>query len=102
LSRLVERKPGSVEDVFERCWKIVWPTVYSVVQIAEDAAQEAMSRIFRGLDTYDVHRPLEPWVRRIAVNSALNELRKERRAPVPIEWVAQLENAESTDNVRPA
>ncbi len=47
--------------------------------LAEDVAQEALQRVLRGLDTFDERRPLEPWVRRIAVNRALDELRRDRR-----------------------
>ena len=91
-----EARNGSrtaVTELFERCWKVVWPAVFAVLgnqHQAEDAAQEAIDRIFRSLERFDETRPLEPWVRRIAVNTALNQLRKERKAPLPIEWIPEI------------
>lgn len=48
-----------------------------------DIAQEALVRAFHSLDRYDATRPFYPWLRRIAVNLALNELAKRKvRQPV--------------------
>jgi RNA polymerase sigma-70 factor, ECF subfamily len=72
----------AVERLFDRCWPVAWRAAYAVTldhALAEDVAQEALQRVLRGLDTFDETRPLEPWVRRIAVNRALDELRRDRR-----------------------
>jgi RNA polymerase sigma-70 factor (ECF subfamily) len=42
---------------------------------AEDVAQEVFVRAFRALDTFDVDRPLRPWLLRIASNLASNRRR---------------------------
>jgi len=47
---------------------------------AEDATQEALVRMLRGLGRFDTRREFEPWLRRIAVNCAINVL---RRRPAP-------------------
>ena len=52
-------------------------------QEAEDAAQEAFLRAFRSIRTLDPSRPPGPWLRRIAVHTALNRL--ERHPALPIE-----------------
>jgi RNA polymerase sigma-70 factor (ECF subfamily) len=41
---------------------------------AEDATQETFLRMFRSFDSYDVTRPLEPWVARITVNVCVKRL----------------------------
>ena len=46
---------------------------------AEDAAQEAFIRAYRGLRGIKAGRRLRPWLMRIAVNQALNSLRAKRR-----------------------
>jgi RNA polymerase sigma factor (sigma-70 family) len=77
--------PQSDEELFERCWPLVWRTAYTIVgnrAIAEDAAQAAIVNVFRGLRRFDWERPLEPWVRRIAANAAFSELRKQQRQPM--------------------
>jgi RNA polymerase sigma-70 factor, ECF subfamily len=48
---------------------------------ADDAAQEAMIRIVRGLDRFDGRASFSTWSYRIATNAALDELRKRSRRP---------------------
>jgi RNA polymerase sigma-70 factor (ECF subfamily) len=50
---------------------------------ADDAAQEAMISIVRGLDRFDGRSAFSTWTYRIATNAALDELRKRDRRPVP-------------------
>ena len=49
---------------------------------ADDAAQEAMIRIVKGLRSFDGRSSFGTWVHRIASNTALDELRKRRRRPM--------------------
>ena len=49
---------------------------------ADDAAQEAMIRIVKGLRTFDGRSSFATWAYRIASNTALDELRKRRRRPM--------------------
>ena len=79
-------QPEAERELFDLCWPIVWNTAYAITgnrSVAEDAAQAAIVNVFRALDRFDQARPLEPWVRRIAANAALSELRKQRRLPTP-------------------
>ncbi len=48
---------------------------------ADDAAQEAMIGIVRGLPNFDGRSAFGTWVYRIATNAALDELRRRRRRP---------------------
>jgi RNA polymerase sigma-70 factor (ECF subfamily) len=48
---------------------------------ADDAAQEAMIGIVRGLARFDGRAQFSTWVYRIATNAALDELRRRRRRP---------------------
>jgi RNA polymerase sigma-70 factor (ECF subfamily) len=48
---------------------------------ADDAAQEAMIRIVRGLDGFDGRSSFSTWSHRIATNAALDELRRRARRP---------------------
>jgi RNA polymerase sigma-70 factor, ECF subfamily len=49
---------------------------------ADDAAQEAMIGIVRGLGTFDGRSAFTTWAYRIATNAALDELRRRGRRPV--------------------
>jgi RNA polymerase sigma-70 factor (ECF subfamily) len=46
---------------------------------AEDVVQEAFLRAFRALDRFDDRGEILPWLRRIAANAAIDELRRARR-----------------------
>ena len=48
---------------------------------ADDAAQEAMISIVRGLARFDGRAAFSTWVYRIATNAALDELRRRKRRP---------------------
>ena len=49
---------------------------------ADDATQEAMIGIVRGLAKFDGRSAFSTWAYRIATNAALDELRRRRRRPV--------------------
>jgi RNA polymerase sigma-70 factor, ECF subfamily len=63
-------------------WTKAWKTAYAVTghrSLADDAAQEGVLRAIRALDTFDDRAPFWPWLKRIVVNRAIEELRHERR-----------------------
>lgn len=85
-SRLVARAkqgaPDAVGELFRRHWPNVWRAAYAVCgrrELANDVAQEAFVRGIGALKTFDESRPLRPWLARIAVNAAIDELRRENR-----------------------
>lgn len=49
---------------------------------ADDAAQDAMIRIVKGLKSFDGRSSFGTWAYRIASNTALDELRRRRRRPM--------------------
>ena len=78
----------ALERLIDRYWSEVARATLAIVrdrQGAEDAAQETMIALTRNLDRYDHRRPLRPWLHRIAVNKAFDQLRAEKRHPDPIE-----------------
>lgn len=69
--------------LFRRHWPTVWQVAYAVLgsrAAADDAAQGAMISAFAALENFDEQRPLGPWLKRIAFNRAVDELRR-RRGP---------------------
>ena len=61
---------------------------------ANDACQEALIAIVRGLPHFDGRSRLSTWVYRIAVNASLDELRRRRRRPEPTESLRAVRSAE--------
>src|SRR4249920_532811 len=73
---------AAVEELFRRHWLGVWRAAFAVTarrELADDIAQEGFVRAVAALDRFDPARPFAPWLTRIAVNLAIDELRRERR-----------------------
>ncbi len=52
---------------------------------ADDAAQEALIAIVRGLDRFDGRSRFSTWAYRVTTNCCLDELRRRRRRPEPVD-----------------
>lgn len=68
--------------LFDRYWTHAWRAAYAVTadrSLADDAAQEAIEKAFNALDRFDETRPFAPWLKRIAINRAIDHLRRVRR-----------------------
>jgi RNA polymerase sigma-70 factor (ECF subfamily) len=50
---------------------------------ADDACQEALIAIVRGLDSFDGRSAFSTWAYRVTTNTCLDELRRRRRRPEP-------------------
>ena len=92
-------------ELFDRYWSEAWKAAYAVTAeraSADDVAQDAVQRAFATLDRFDESRPFRPWLKRIVVNRAIDELRRrgrvdsldDQRLPIALELddVAQLRN----------
>jgi len=80
LARRGDRE--AVARLVETYWPVAWRAAYGVLfdrAASDDVTQEALDRALRSLDRFDDTRPLGPWISRIAVNRALDELRRSRR-----------------------
>jgi RNA polymerase sigma-70 factor (ECF subfamily) len=84
---VLARKGSSeaAEALFDRYWQHAWRAAYAVTAdrgLADDAAQEALVKAFGALHRFDETRPFAPWLKRIAVNRAIDHLRRNRRVEV--------------------
>jgi len=52
---------------------------------ALDGTQEALVAIARGIGSFDGRSAFTTWLYRVATNAALDELRRKRRRPVPVD-----------------
>ncbi|MDX6677982.1 MAG: hypothetical protein QOE31_2034, partial [Solirubrobacteraceae bacterium] len=65
----------AVAELFDRHWSAVHRAALLVTgdrAAAEDIAQEAFLAALRALPSFDLRRPLRPWLHRIAVNRAID------------------------------
>src|SRR6266540_6079404 len=74
--------PKAFEEVVRRTYRHVYTQALRLVgdrQDAEDVAQEAYVRVFRGLAGFRGEAQFETWMYRIVANAAMTHLRKRRR-----------------------
>jgi RNA polymerase sigma-70 factor (ECF subfamily) len=74
--------------IYRLCWRMT-----GAHQSADDIAQETFIKAYFSLSRFDENLPLYPWLRRIAINTALN-LIEDRKREVPFDPV-KLESASS-------
>ena len=87
---------SAVAELFDRHWDGAYRAAALVTgdrAAAEDIAQEAFLAALRALPTFDLRRPLRPWLHRIVVNRAIDwsrtrALRREVGAEVVAETAA--------------
>lgn len=76
----------AADVLFDRHWTGAWRAAYAVLGEragADDAAQRAIERAIRSLDRFRDDGAFGPWLRRIAVNQAIDMLRR-RRPEAPL------------------
>lgn len=61
---------------------------------AQDMVQNGFIKIFSKLDVYNFEGSLEGWIRRIMVNTAIDQIRKNKRDPFSIEDDSRIQNME--------
>ncbi len=93
--------------IVERYQGMVYSVTYNVLgdyTDAEDAAQEAFLRCFRKLPQYRGEAAFSTWLFRLALTSAVDYKRRERRHPEPVEVPELADEAapELGDGVTPA
>jgi RNA polymerase sigma-70 factor (ECF subfamily) len=61
---------------------------------AQDMVQNGFIKIFKKLDVYNFEGSLEGWIRRIMVNTAIDQIRKNKRDPFFIDDDQRIKNIE--------
>lgn len=90
LDDVRQEKPGAHRRLFDRFWLPVLRMALSWFPnrlVAEDAAIEALTDVFRGIGRFEGRSRLETWVYRVALNRLNRTRRRERceRPAVPLE-----------------
>ena len=89
LDSLLERHAEQIHRICRRV--LVDP------EDARDATQEALVAVARGIGRYDGRGQFTTWMYRVATNAALDEARRRRRRPEPVDVVP--ERAVASDDV---
>ena len=80
----MEYRPGSKED-FDRLYQATYQKVYRTLAAilgdaaaAEDCAQDAFLKAYRGWPRWKGDSPAEAWIHRIAINTAISFMRRRK------------------------
>ncbi len=83
---LLKRYAAGEQDAFQELMRIYKDSVYAFLRrflsrfdLIEDVFQETFLQVFVSRDTFDVSRPLRPWLFTIAANKAKDALRRMQR-----------------------
>lgn len=80
--------PRAVEQLLRRHHDLVLAVCHRLCrnrEDAEDAAQDSLIAIVKGLDRFDERSRFSTWVYRVTTNCCLDELRRRRRRPDPVD-----------------
>ncbi|MDP9464807.1 MAG: RNA polymerase sigma factor [Actinomycetota bacterium] len=78
LNELLERNFDLVQTI---CRRVLWRPYHA--DALEQARQEALLRIARGIGRFNAESRLSSWIHRIATNAALDALKRYDRTPHP-------------------
>jgi RNA polymerase sigma-70 factor (ECF subfamily) len=81
LEQLLERHADRVHAICRR--------VVPHPEDALDATQNALIAVARGIGRFDGRSAFTTWLYRVAMNAALDELRRRDRRPIPVETVPE-------------
>lgn len=99
-SRIREKDKDALEYLYDRYEKILFSFLLKMTQdrdLAEEALQEVFIKIWRGVGEYDDSKgKFTSWLFRMAQNSAIDLIRKRKKATVPLDEVAEMPSGESS------
>jgi len=82
IALCIEGDEGAFRRLVDKYRPMVQRTIYALLRDREavrDLSQEAFVRVYGGLERFDRSRSFGTWLRRIAVNLAIDEMRRRRR-----------------------
>ncbi len=88
LARAVAGDREAFRTIVERYQTMVYSVAYNVLgnhADAEDAAQDAFLRCYRSLPQYRSEASFSTWLFRLALTTAVDARRRERRRPEPVD-----------------
>ncbi len=83
--------PEGFRGLMQAYGPLVYRTCYYYTQSREDTLdlmQETWLKVFRSIHTFDTHRPLIPWLRRIAANTCVTYLRQRPALSLSLQLMA--------------
>jgi RNA polymerase sigma-70 factor, ECF subfamily len=93
-STIVQKCQANDSEGFKALMQAYGPLIYRTCfyytrsrEDTLDVMQETWLNVFRSIHTFDVHRPLTPWLRRIAANTCVSYLRQRPAPTLSLQWM---------------
>jgi len=87
ISGYLEGRNEYLEILIQRYLKLIYNFIYARVgdeSVAEDLTQETFVKVWRSFKTFDITKGFKTWLFRIAKNTLIDWLRKQKRLTTPI------------------
>lgn len=87
LAQARRGEPAAVEALLREHYDMIHAVCHRMVHnadSADDAVQNALVAVVKGLPRFDGRSSVSTWMYRIATNSAIDEIRRTQRRPVPM------------------
>lgn len=87
LQKCKRNDKNAFAELFKFYQNYLFKICFSYVQNEQqalDLMQEIFIKLYKNMDKYDEKYPFHPWVRRIAVNTCINEKRKANPVMIPL------------------
>jgi RNA polymerase sigma-70 factor (ECF subfamily) len=100
IKRCRRGEEDALQEVFNRYKERVFGILYGIVRDREeskDLVQEVFIKVFRSLGRFRQKSDLGTWIHRIAVNAALDHMRRPRPVQVPMEDVKDRDLAQGPE-----
>ena len=100
--KLIDKDKKSQIYFYKYCFSVLMRVAIRYKNNKDDAAvlvNDSFLKILQNIAKYDLEKPLEPWLRRITINSAIDDFRKNKKYLATIEKTdtAQYENTFKTN-----
>ncbi|RJP21659.1 MAG: sigma-70 family RNA polymerase sigma factor [Candidatus Abyssobacteria bacterium SURF_5] len=102
IQRVLSGDGAAFNELVLRHRKHVYETAYRMVrnhEVAEEIAQEAFIRAYRGLGSFRREAGFTTWLYRITMNLCFNELNRKKEISEPNATVTAFENASAVENM---
>ena len=85
-NKLIKKSASGNLDAFEQIYKIASPYIYTIVyqitnneEDAQDVAQEVFIKVYNSLSSFNFKSSFKTWIYKVALNTALNTVKKRTR-----------------------
>lgn len=88
IERCKKQNPKAQMEVYRLFYRSLYNTCFRILRRqdeAEDAMQDSFIKVFEKICTYNESTPFEAWAKRIAINTAIDALRKKKVAMLELD-----------------